>query len=1002
MSPHPAMYCPNCGTQSSTARCPVCSFQLRAPDADWACLRTTSGEPVPLLGVALGGEVFGAHARLVLRQRYKNREVNPIEAVYTFPIPSDATLVGFAMECEGRRLEAEVKEREEAFATYDDAIAKGHGAALLEQERPNVFTASVGNLLPDEETIVEVTFLLKLTADEGALRLMIPTLVAPRYIPGSPAGDRTGHGQSAPTNVVPDADRITPKIASVRYGLAMDVLFDLGRDVTIESPSHRVVVTDEGAMRRRVTFAAQEVALDRDIILVAEGAPGVAAGLVCDKPAGEEGTFALTLVPDLFEAKKKSNGRAVVFVVDVSGSMGGASIEQAKRAMHLCLRHLSEGDLFDILPFSSAFSHFSMHATGRRGGAADLIPFTQMTLKQADAYVESLHADGGTEMLQPLSAAARLLSGVRRDKVIVLLTDGQVGNEQQIVDEIAKQAAGARVYTFGIGTNVSDVLLRGLAKRTKGAVELIHPGERIDEKVTAQFARATAARVDNVTLKWVGADAGEVAPIDPPALVDGEPWSVYGRYEAPGLGRVEIRGTLGGENFFMDVPLDLVARADRPTLTSLWAGARVKDLEEMDTSAMGRRAESHRKRIIDLCVRFGIASKLASFVVVEKRTGDRRSQGMPETRAVPVNAPAGWEMTAHVRPQDMGGRNVNMTRSGRASPGGVMRAMARSAPMPSSASFAAPPPMAAPSGGARPKMDLKAKLGKSGGGMPPVPASPSYGAPQGGFGPPPSALEGYGPPPAPGFAPPPPPPGYPASPAQAAPSGSIPMPKAPAPSSASRAAPAAKAESTKGGGGLFERAKRALGLSKESQSEQDDLSMYASRSMPAERMDRAVDDMADGALAAPEYDLGELEAEAEEKPAKAPARAAVEEIGAMFARQLASGLWESGDTSDTGRLLATTACLERCVREGIDTSNPVYGAQVTKAVDALSTLAETFATKGEGDVGVVRALLVMVAVSTGKRARGRVATIAGAAKSAVVKGIAADLVSQEAAKKRIG
>lgn len=212
----------------------------------------------------------------------------------------------------------------------------------------------------------------------------------------------------------------------------------------------------------------------------------------------------------------------------------------------------------------------------------------------------------------------------------------------------------------------------------------------------------------------------------------------------------------------------------------------------------------------------------------------------------------------------------------------------------------------------------------------------------------------------------------------------------------------AKAESAKGGGGLFERAKRALGLSKESQSEQDDLSMYASRSMPAERMDRAVDDMMDGALAAPEYDLGELGAEAEEKPAKAPARAAVEEIGAMFARQLASGLWESGDTSDAGRLLATTACLERCVREGIDTSNPVYGAQVTKAVDALSTLAETFATKGEGDAAVVRALLVMVAVSTGKRARGRVAAIAGAAKSAVVKGIAADLVSQEAAKKRIG
>jgi Ca-activated chloride channel homolog len=635
LAPH-AQFCPACGTAVG----PAPTLQ-----ENWACLRTTSGEPVPLLGVALGGEVFGAHARLVLRQRYRNQESSPIEAVYTFPIPSDATLVGFAMECEGRRIEAEVKEREEAFQTYDDAISKGHGAALLEQERPNVFTASVGNLLPDEETVVEVTFLQKLTADEGALRLMIPTLVAPRYIPGSPAGDRTGHGASPPTTAVPDADRITPKIGAVRYGLAMDLVFDLGRDVTIESPSHRIETIDEGAMRRRVTFTSPTVALDRDIVLIADGAPGVTAGVVCDKPAGEEGTFALTIVPDLFEAKRRSKGRAVVFLVDVSGSMGGESITQAKLAMRLCLRHLSEGDQFDILPFSTGFSHFSdAVGSARHGGEKHLVPFTQSTLKAADDFVGALQANGGTEILSPLLAASKLLSGVKRDRIIVLLTDGQVGNEAQILTEMGKEPPGTRVYTFGIGTNVSDWLLRELARRTKGAVELIHPGERIDEKVTAQFAKATAARVDGLSLKWVGADAGEVAPSEPPALVDGEPWSVYGRYEAPGIGRVEIRGTLGGEPFFMEVPMELPASADRPALTSLWAGARVRDLEEVDVSTLGRRAETHKKRIVDLCVRHRIASKHASFVVVEKRTGDRRSQGMPETRAVPVNAPAGWAM----------------------------------------------------------------------------------------------------------------------------------------------------------------------------------------------------------------------------------------------------------------------------------------------------------------------------------------------------------------------
>ena len=272
MSPHPAMTCPNCGTQSSTSRCPVCTMLLRAPDPDWACLRTTSGEPVPLLGVALGGEVFGAHARLVLRQRYKNREDRPIEAVYTFPIPGDATLTGFAMTCDGRRMEGVVKERDAAFQAYDDAIVAGHGAALLDQERPNVFTASVGNLLPGEETLVEVEYVQRVSVDEGSLRWMIPTLVAPRYIPGTPEGDRTAHGTIAPTSRVPDADRITPpRVAEVGYGLRLDLVFDLGRAVTVASPSHAITAVTEGS-RVRVRFAQAEVALDRDVVLMAHGA----------------------------------------------------------------------------------------------------------------------------------------------------------------------------------------------------------------------------------------------------------------------------------------------------------------------------------------------------------------------------------------------------------------------------------------------------------------------------------------------------------------------------------------------------------------------------------------------------------------------------------------------------------------------------------------------------------------------------------------------------------
>ncbi|WP_437930025.1 VIT domain-containing protein [Sorangium sp. So ce291] len=608
--------------------------------APMSCLRSSEGHPVPLLGVSLSGEVMGGAARLVVRQRYRNDERRPIEAIYTFPLPGEATIAGFAMECAGRRLEGEVKAREAAFQAYDEAIATGHGAALLDEERRNVFTASVGNLLPGEETVVEVAFVQRLQADEGALRLMIPTLVAPRYIPGAPQGDRTAHGGAAPTDLVPDADRISPEIARVDYGITLDIAFDLGREVAIESPSHAVEVRREEGYRQRVALRSDRAALDRDIVLLAAGAPGVQAGLVCDRTPGQEGTFALTVVPDLFDAKRSSARRDVVFVVDVSGSMQGESIDQARRALRLCLRHLAEGDRFGVIAFSNDF----------RALEPSLAPFTQRTLERADAFVEGLVASGGTEMLKPLLAAVGMLGDAERDRVVVLLTDGQVGNEAQIVDEVAGLGKGVRIYTFGIGTNVSDLLVSDLARRTQGAAEFIHPGERIDEKVTAQFARATAVRVTGIEARFEGVDVGELAPAEPPALVDGEPWVLHGRYSAPGTGRLHLRGSLRGERFYLEVPVELAAEASRPGLEALWAGARVRELEESERGLSGKRAEAMRKRIVDLAVRHRVASKHASFVVIERRTGDRRAHGQPEARPVPVSAPAGWGMSSHRGP----------------------------------------------------------------------------------------------------------------------------------------------------------------------------------------------------------------------------------------------------------------------------------------------------------------------------------------------------------------
>lgn len=665
-----------------------------------AGLYTQSGAQVPLQGVDVSGELLGGHARVRVRQRYRNTESKPVEAVYVFPLPSDATLTAFSMECAGRRVQGILKEREEAFRTYDDAVTAGHGAALLDQERPNVFTAQVGNLLPGEETLVDVEFLQAIQVEEGCVRWALPTLVAPRYIPGAPSGDRSAHGWADPTNRVPDADRITPPVGDARYGLTLDLLIALGREVVVESPSHTLDVSKtEGGTR--VKLSQPHVSLDRDLVLSIRS-PDTSTPLttlVTHRKGEEPGAFALTVVPDLLGMAAGPKRQEVVFVVDTSGSMGGESLPQAQGALRLCLRHLREGDRFNIIAFESSFQLFSKEP----------VTFTQKTLEQADRWVAALAASGGTELLQPMQAAVRAVP----DGVVVLLTDGQVGNESEILNAVMAERKTARLYSFGIGTNVSDVLLEDMARQTGGAVEFIHPGERIDDKVVAQFSRALAPRVTGVEVRFEGVEASELAPAEPPPLVDGTPWSLFGRYTTPGSGKLVLKGKSGAETFSLSIPVSFPAASDRPAVEKLWAAERIRAWQ--DAALVGRRAEALKQRIVQLALAHGIVTPYTSFVVVEERQGERRASGQPETRVVPVNAPAGWAMfgTEKKEEEAQPRRRVSQTLGaaprmaakklaapaigGKAPAPGAMPAPspARAAP---SASFAPPPapPAAAP------------------------------------------------------------------------------------------------------------------------------------------------------------------------------------------------------------------------------------------------------------------------------------------------------------------
>ncbi len=591
------------------------------------------GRPLPLEGVRVTAEISGAASRVVMAQRYRNAEAVPVEAVYVFPLPEGAALCGLLIETGGRRINGRVLEREEAFAAYDDALAAGHGAALLDEERPNVFTASVGNLLPGQELTVELTWVEALAREGDAIRFALPTVVAPRYVP-----DEDARGVS-PT----PGERVSPPVElAVPYGFSFAAEVELPGGVAgVESPTHpiRVLLADGKA---RVELAQEAAAMDRDLVLLLTP---VAAAKPCgllERQADGSVVAAVSFVPSL---SRSGGPREVVFLVDRSGSMNGDSIEAVRRALQLCLRSLEEGDAFDVVGFGSTFQ--TLFGAPR--------PYAQASLEEASAHVERLQADlGGTEILPALRSVLErpCASGLRRE--VVLLTDGEVSNDDAVVALAREHAATTRVFAFGIGHAASEHLVRAVARASGGAAEMILPGRALEATVVRQFGRLRAAALEDVRVAWSGARAQLQAPATVAQLFDGEPLAVYAWLDGAPAAAL-LSATSAGKAVSWEVELDPEKVADGSLLGTLAARAAIRDLEE--GTAEARRGSNQRDRaekrvreeIVRLAVRYGLASRETSFVAVEEReAGEDRPAA--ELRRIPVALAHGWggvEATRH-------------------------------------------------------------------------------------------------------------------------------------------------------------------------------------------------------------------------------------------------------------------------------------------------------------------------------------------------------------------
>ncbi len=580
--------------------------------------------PVALDGVAIAADIRGVCAKVTVAQRYVNREVQPIEAVYVFPLDERAAVCGFEAVIDGTLVVGEVKERDEAFRIYDDAMEAGHGAYLLDEERPDVFQASVGNLPPGKEVLLKITYVTELTVDTGALRFVIPTTVSPRY---APQVDRVAVGR-------PDAEALNPPLAwHVPYGLELSARIAMpGGAACVDSPSHPIALaTEESAMV--VTLAQREVALDRDFVLHVS-AP------VFDRPHawlersddGQE-AIAVAFVPKMEVAVAPAE---VIFLIDRSGSMGGTSIEEVRNAMQMCLRSLIDGCLFNVVGFGSTYDALFPESQ----------PYDERSLAAASNHAASLDADlGGTEVLPALEYVLRQPRSERLRQVVIL-TDGQVTNTDAVLALVRSHVADTRVFAVGIGAGSSRHLVEGIARAGGGSAEFIAPGERIEPKVVRLVNRLLTPAFSDARLDWGGLQV-TAAPSRVPPVFSGERLVIYGFVERVQPAMLRLSGIVPSGPMTFEVPLDPQSAVSGTVVSTLAARARIRELEESPEwlSARGSRQQRSRasdssREIIDLAVRYSLISRETSFVAVERR--QRPVQGDVQLRRIPIALTNGW------------------------------------------------------------------------------------------------------------------------------------------------------------------------------------------------------------------------------------------------------------------------------------------------------------------------------------------------------------------------
>jgi len=580
-------------------------------------------------------DISGMLATAAVEQSFRNDTDRWVEAVYAFPLPENAAVRFMEMVVGERRIVGKIREKNEAKKIYQVAKKAGKKASLVEQQRPNLFTNRVANIGPREEITVRLEYVQGVDFYADAFSLRFPMTITPRYMPGTPMLKERALepdtalvlnpllGWAVPTDQVPDADAVSPVLNPARGSdqapinpIEITASLDMGMPLaSVESPYHEIALARRaGVYAIRLVNGVSE--MDRDFVLTWQPVSGSTptAALFTERVGGEYFGL-LMVVPPAADRAVQPIPREIIFVVDTSGSMGGVSIEQARASVSRALQQLRPEDHFNIIEFNSR--HRALYRSP--------MPATRHHVQRAQEFVRMLSASGGTEMLPALQAAldvAGEADGYREQAMlrqVIFITDGAVGNEVALFEDIAARLGRSRLFTVGIGSAPNSWFMRRAAHFGRGTH--IHIGDlnEVEQKMAALFEQLAHPAAVNLSLEWPA--AVDMWPERVPDLYRGQPLSLAVNFGAVlPQGEVIVSGEVNGQAWRRRLAMtsggDPVSEVQHKGVASLWARRKITGL--LDQKVVGRDEDAVRRDVLSVALQHQLLSPYTSFVAVEE------------------------------------------------------------------------------------------------------------------------------------------------------------------------------------------------------------------------------------------------------------------------------------------------------------------------------------------------------------------------------------------------